>query len=273
MKSLKNKSRLLVESILSDKLLDANTILEDILQEAEEIRENEISDSLGNDVDDSMNVDTEGGEVDEVDDVDDVEGGESIDEPTDGDPTLGDNLNDDLGDESDDENAVGNGELSEMSNDIVEINCEINQKIIGKLYDKISNLKSQLNSLDLDKDEREYISLETKLAYYGNKLEELQSKTNPAIDQSKVEERITIIDKALKTLESEISGSDADAMGEEIKTTEELDEPSGEEPSTDLSGEEETTDDVETDTEVDTETDTETDDGSEESEENMEENI
>jgi hypothetical protein len=270
MKSLKNKSRLLVESILSDKLLDANTILEDILQEAEEIRENEISDSLGNDVDDSMNVDTEGGEAD---DVEDVEGGESIDEPTDGDPTLGDNLNDDLGDESDDENAVGNGELSEMSNDIVEINCEINQKIIGKLYDKISNLKSQLNSLDLDKDEREYISLETKLAYYGNKLEELQSKTNPAIDQSKVEERITIIDKALKTLESEISGSDADAMGEEIKTTEELDEPSGEEPSTDLSGEEETIDDVETDTEVDTETDTETDDGSEESEENMEENI
>jgi hypothetical protein len=257
--------------------LYANTILEDILQEAEGIRETEISDNLGNDVDDSMNANDGNASGDEeiTDDIvsDDETDDETIDEPTDGDPSLGDNLTDDLGDDSDEENMVGNGELSEMSNDIVEINCEINQKIIGKLYDKISNLKSQLNSLDLDKDEREYISLETKLAYYGNKLEELQSKTNPAIDQSKVEERITIIDKALKTLESEISGSDADAMGEEIKTTEELDEPSGEEPSTDLSGEEETTDDVETDTEVDTETDTETDDGSEESEENMEENI
>ena len=126
-----------------------------------------------------------------------------------------------------------------MSNDIVEINCEINQKVIGKLYDKISNMKSQLVSLNLDTDEREYISLETKLSYYGNKLEELQSKTNPAIDQTKVEERISIIDKALKTLESEINGSDTEGMGDEIETTPELDNPSGEEPSNDLSGSEE----------------------------------
>ena len=69
--------------------------------------------------------------------------------------------------------------------------------------------------------------------------QELQSKTNPAIDQTKVEERISIIDKALKTLESEINGSDTEGMGDEIETTPELDNPSGEEPSNDLSGSEE----------------------------------
>ena len=104
--------------------------------------------------------------------------------------------------------AVGEGEMTEMSNDVVEINCEINQKIISKLYDKISNLKTTLNAKDIDHDTREYITLETKLSYYGNKLEELQSKTNPAIDQAKVEERINIIDAALKSLESEIGSSD-----------------------------------------------------------------
>ena len=60
----------------------------------------------------------------------------------------------------------------------------------------------------MDHDTREYITLETKLSYYGNKLEELQSKTNPAIDQTKVEERINKIEAALKTLESEIGSTE-----------------------------------------------------------------
>ena len=120
--------------------------------------------------------------------------------------------------------AVGEGEMTEMSNDVVEINCEVNQKIISKLYDKISNLKTTLNAADMDHDTREYITLETKLSYYGNKLEELQSKTNPAIDQAKVEERINIIDAALKSLESEIGGSDE--VGD-VESTDELDNDEG----------------------------------------------
>lgn len=243
MKTLKDKTKLLVENILGNKLLEANVLLEELIKEAESIREDDISATLNDEAVASDEASSDADETVEEPSSDENEEGEQIDEPTDGDPTLGDNLTDGLtdglADDTDEENSLGNGELSEMSNDIVEINCEINQKIIGKLYDKISNMKSQLVSLNLNTDEREYISLETKLSYYGNKLEELQSKTNPAIDQTKVEERISIIDKALKTLESEINGSDTEGMGDEIETTPELDNPSGEEPSNDLSGSEE----------------------------------
>ena len=239
MKTLKDKTKLLVENILGNKLLEANVLLEELIKEAESIREDDISATLNDEAVASDEASSDADETVKEPSIDENEEAEQINEPTDGDPTLGDNLTDGLADDTDEENSLGNGELSEMSNDIVEINCEINQKIIGKLYDKISNMKSQLVSLNLNTDEREYISLETKLSYYGNKLEELQSKTNPAIDQTKVEERISIIDKALKTLESEINGSDTEGMGDEIETTPELDNPSGEEPSNDLSGSEE----------------------------------
>jgi hypothetical protein len=210
MKNIKDMSRILVEQILSEKYVDANKTLAKLVLEAEEAREEEIATELGDEMSDQVSED-ESTKTDE------------IDEPTDGDPNLGDDLDDDLGTGEDEDAQVGNGELSEMSNDIIEINCEINQKVIDKLYDKVSNLKSQINSLNLDKDEREYIRLETSLSYYGNKLDELQTKTNPAIDQSKVEERLEIISKALKTLESEILGANEDAM-DDVKSTDELDQ-------------------------------------------------
>jgi hypothetical protein len=151
MKNIRDISKILVEQILSEKYVDANNTLTKLIAEAEEIRENEISAELGDEMTDQVDETEETGDLSETDE---------IDEPTDGDPNLGDDLDDDLG--SDEDAQVGNGQLSEMSNDIVEINCEINQKIIDKLYDKVSNLKSQINSLNLDKNEREYISLETK---------------------------------------------------------------------------------------------------------------
>ena len=216
MKSIKDNTKLLVEQILNGNLLDANSTLASLVIETENQREDQIRHTI---------FEAEGDE--EVEDVDDtaeegdeeVEGGEEavdttdIDEPTDGDPSLGDNL-----DNSVEDAAVSEGEMTEMSNDVVEINCEINQKIISKLYDKISNLKTILNSKDMDHDTREYITLETKLSYYGNKLEELQSKTNPAIDQTKVEERITKIEAALASLESEI-GSTSDVPEVEDSVT------------------------------------------------------
>lgn len=165
-----------------------------------------------------------------------------------------------------------------MSNDVVEINCEINQKIISKLYDKISNLKTALNTKDMDHDTREFISLETKLSYYGNKLEELQSKTNPAIDQAKVEERINIIDAALKSLETEIGGSDEVS---DVESTDELDETAAEgdeieetETAAEGEGEEEAETEGETETETQTEGESESNSEGEsegESEEEVEE--
>lgn len=207
MKSLKENSRLLVEQILNERFLDANSTLAKLITEAEENREEEVAESLG--MEDDEDAASEGSE--EEINTDD------IGEPDNGSPNLGDSLDqsvEEAGDQS-----VGEGEMTEMSNDVVEINCEINQKIISKLYDKISNLKTTLNAKDLDHDTREYITLETKLSYYGNKLEELQSKTNPAIDQTKVEERINIIDAALKSLEAEIGGSDEIS---DVESTDEL---------------------------------------------------
>lgn len=249
MKNIRNISKILVEQILSEKYVDANNTLTKLIAEAEEIRENEISAELGDEMSD---------QVDETEETGDSSDTDEIDEPTDGDPNLGDDLDDDLGSGEDEDAQVGNGQLSEMSNDIVEINCEINQKIIDKLYDKVSNLKSQINSLNLDKNEREYISLETKLSYYGNKLDELQTKTNPAIDQSKVEERLEIISNALKSLEAEILGGDSENMGEDVETSEELDSTNGDE------GTEETDDVEETDEASEDESEDESEEESEE---------
>jgi len=224
MKNLRSKTECLVKQILNEDYLDANKTLKSLILEAEEDREQDVADNLEGD---DAELDQETDTTDEEGEFNENEGAEGegededeintdvIDEPSDGDPNLGDALEDDISDQ-----AVSEAEMSEMSNDVVEINCEINQKIISKLYDKISNLKTKLNEMDLEKDSREYITLETKLSYYGNKLEELQTKTNPAIDQAKVEERIQIIDSALKTLESEIGGEDV----EDVKSTDELDE-------------------------------------------------
>ena len=222
MKSLEKNSRLLVEQILKEKFLDANSTLASLITEAEENREEAVENSLNDDgLDDTEGAEgaegTEGGDTEQVNT-------DGIDEPSDGGPALGDSLDQSIEDAGD--QAVGEGEMTEMSNDVVEINCEVNQKIISKLYDKISNLKTTLNAADMDHDTREYITLETKLSYYGNKLEELQSKTNPAIDQAKVEERINIIDAALKSLESEIGGSDE--VGD-VESTDELDNDEGDE--------------------------------------------
>ena len=214
-KDLRANAKRLVEEIINEDFLSANETLGKLILEAEENREADVADDIDDTGDDTGDEAAEGG--DEA-----AEGGEEevntdgIDEPTDGDPNLGDALEDDISDQ-----AVGEAEMSEMSNDVVEISCEINQKIISKLYDKISNLKTALNEKDMDQDGREYVTLETKLSYYGNKLEELQTKTNPAIDQKKVEERIQIIDDALKTLESEIQGDSSEV--EDVKTNEQLD--------------------------------------------------
>jgi len=249
MKSIKDNTKLLVEQILNGNLLDANSTLASLVIEAENQRENQIRQTIFEaEGDEAEADDTEAVEDDVADEApadDTEEGGDEaidttdIDEPTDGDPNLGDSL-----DNSVEDAAVSEGEMTEMSNDVVEINCEINQKIISKLYDKISNLKTTLNSKDMDHDTREYITLETKLSYYGNKLEELQSKTNPAIDQTKVEERINKIEAALKTLESEIGSTeevpevddsieaaegDVDDLGDTTETAAEAEEGEAEE--------------------------------------------
>lgn len=259
MNTIKNQSKLLVEQILNGNLLDAGTTLSSLISEAEKQRELKIQSIILEDESDDASAETAEAE----DDSETTEGDEStegndeeintdsIDEPTDGDPSLGDNLESGVEDES----SVSEGEMTEISNDIVEITCEVNQKLISKLYDKISNLKTKLNGKDLDHDTREYITLETKLSYYGNKLEELQSKTNPAIDQSKVEERITKIDAALKSLETEIGGTEVDDVdpSSEEADTESVDD-LGDDAESSVKENEEAEDDSESESESEQET-------------------
>lgn len=90
MKSLKEKSRLLVEQILSESFLDANSTLASLIMEAEENREEEVGDSLGDE-----GVGDEAGE-EGTDEATAEEGEEintdGIDEPSNGSPNLGDSL-------------------------------------------------------------------------------------------------------------------------------------------------------------------------------------
>ncbi len=243
MKSLRSKSKILVEQILNENFLNANETLQTLINEAEENREEEVDQTLGSDEDLEGNTGNDSEETINTD---------GIDEPSNGSPNLGDSLDQSVEDSDSEDQSVDEGEMTEMSNDIVKINCEINQKVISMLFDKIANLKTILNAKDIDHDTREYIALETKLSYYGDKLETLQSNANPAIEQDKVEERLNIIEAALKSLEAEIGGSnevtdvkssadldEAEAEGEEPEEPEEPEEGGTEEGGTEEGGTEE----------------------------------
>lgn len=211
MKTIKSKSRRLVQQILSEEFLEANDTLVSLLTEAEQDREDTIS---------GQTLDQEDAETDQTQTNDanlqsNQPSLDQIDQPSDGSPNLGDSL-----DNSFQDNSISQGESDEMTNDVIEIKCEVNQKIISKLCDKIANLKTALISKQLDKDSREYITLETSLAYYGNHLSQLQTKTNQAIDQDKVQQKIEIISAALKTLETQIGTGPTDVS--DVQSTAEL---------------------------------------------------
>ena len=221
-KQIRSKCKLLVESILSENLVDANELLKKLLNEMEEKREYDALRLISEQ--DEEGGDDEGGAPEDADtDLDeaDEEGGDEGDEDGE-DPGLGDDLEDAQGDdgEEEDENAVGNAKLAEMGNDQVELQCEINEKMISIYTDKLSNLKTQLNAMGLDKQEREYVTFEMQISYYSKKLRELQDKCEVTVDQDEVKERLDIIEDAIKTLESQISSGDVP----DVKSTEDLDE-------------------------------------------------
>ena len=236
MSKMKNKIKkgcqLLVESILKEELIDANDILKNLVALIEEQRENEITnlvleqDEGGDDAaaeedeggDDAAAEEDEGGDEggdDEVSEDEDPEGGDT---------SLGENLGDaqDGEDEEgeDAENMVGNAKLTELGNDEIELNCQINEKMISLYSDRLANLKTALNALGLEKEEREYITLEMQISYYSKKLRDLQDKCEITVDQNEVKERLDIIEKAIKTLEAQINEKGGGA--DDVKSTEEL---------------------------------------------------
>ncbi len=251
-----NSYRLLVENILKGDYVTSNNMLVKILQEAEAKREDYIEKLVLEQEEETEEepVETAGGDSlegapgetvapdqgEEAEEV--IDGGE----PEDNDTDLGDDLEDATGEEGEEEtdtdeieNAVGNAKLTELGDDQVKINCKINLKMISIQSDRLANLKTQLNAMGLEKDEREYVTLDTTIGYYASQLRKLQDKCDVTSDQDEVAERLKIIDKAIQTLESQVSANDDGSTNgvPNVKTTEELNEETPEN--------EETTDDTE----------------------------
>ena len=208
--NLREKSRLLVEHILNKNFLEANSVLEKLISEAEEDRENEVSEEFGFDTE-------EGGDVTPNDGGEDVQ----LDASPEG---------------------MSDEDATKAVDDAVEIACQINTKIVAKLFDKVSALKQDLDNANLDQDSREFIKFDTSITYYSDKLQDLQGKTNPGVDQAKVEEALNKIDTSLEQLKGEIGGGSSNddmdvASPEQIASTGE----DQEEGSTEGAGEESST--------------------------------
>lgn len=193
--NLREKSRLLVEHVLNKEFLAANSVLEKLIAEAEEDRENEVSEEFG---------------------FDSEEGGKET--PNDG----GDDTQLDGSSEESSEESISDKDADKVVDDTIEIACQINAKIIAKLFDKISALKQALDNADLDQDSREFIKFDTSITYYSDKLQDLQGKTNPGVDQSKVEEALNKIDTSLDQLKGELGGS-SDENTADVASPEEID--------------------------------------------------
>lgn len=179
--NLREKSRLLVEHILNKDFLEANSVLEKLISEAEEDRENAVSAEFG---------------------FESEEGGDET--PNDG----GEDVQLDASPEG-----MSDEDATKTVDDAIEIECQINAKIVAKLFDKVSSLKQDLDNANLDQDSREFIKFDTSITYYSDKLQDLQGKTNPGVDQAKVEEALNKIGTSLDQLKGEIgSGSSDDSI-------------------------------------------------------------
>jgi hypothetical protein len=195
---LRKQSKLLVESILDKDPITANSIFQRLILEAEEEREDDVLTELGlDDAEDTSSDDTEN-----TDDLglDDGEGGEDTDDAE---------AAADLG-MTDDVESMNAEETDNTVDDIVEINCQINAKLISNLFDKIAELKTQLGGLGLDESSREYLNYDVAIQYYSDKLQELQGKTNPGIDQTKVQTAIDKIEAAIQELSGKVGGGSTD---------------------------------------------------------------
>lgn len=177
----RKQSELLIEHILNKDPISANNIFQKLIMEAEEEREDDVMAELGFDDDsdgEEEPEDTENGEFG-MDDSETVEG-------------------------------LNAEETDSKVDDIIEINCQINAKMISNLFDQIAELKNQIEGLGLDPNSREYLKYDVTIQYYSDKLQDLQNKTNPGIDQAKVEEALDKITTAIEQLQGEIGGSTGD---------------------------------------------------------------
>lgn len=189
-KNIRKDAKLLVEHILEKDPISANSVFQRLILEAEEAREEEVIEELDLDADD---IDT-----DEEADVEETEiGNDSIE-------------------------GLDSEEADRIVDDVVEINCQINAKLISILFDKIANIRTAIQELGLDPESREYIKYDETINYYSDKLQDLQNKTNPGVDQSKVSSAVDKLKSRLEELSSDIGIVDSDDFIDDIASPEEI---------------------------------------------------
>ena len=214
--SIREQSRLLVQSILNKQTLSANKILDRLIAEAEQQREKAIQklilqqdEELDEDGDEDLDLDDEGGDEDLQD---------------------GDDSGDDLEDQ---EEEVTQADVDNKVDDALQIQCEINAKRITSMFDTIAELKQALDEKGLDVNSKEYIKSEVSIQYYSDKLQEFQGKTNPGVDQAKLEEALDKIFEALEQLKGQLGVQGGEDVDTDIDSPEEasgdVDEDTGDE--------------------------------------------
>jgi hypothetical protein len=232
---LRDKSKLLVEHIINNNNVDAESLFKTLITEIEarrelnikkhsklilEAEEDELDMDLDMDLEEDSEAnaegdsegDTEDTEVDFEDDLGDLEAEEDIESTAEDIDANGDIEGDAEADAE---------EIVDTTNDITDINCEVNSKVISILFDKLAEIKSKVNALNLDPSTREAIKYSVTIEYYSDKLLDLQSKTTPETDQSRVEEALNAIEKSLDSLLSELGANDSEEF-DEVKTPEEV---------------------------------------------------
>lgn len=226
--SIHQQAKLLVQNILNKDGLSANKILQKLIAEAQAEREASIRkilfeqdqlDDLGGD--DQDLGDEEGGD-DAQGDQEDLDGQES-----------GQDL------DGEGEEGVDEAQVDNKIDDALQIQCQINAKRIANMFDTIAELKQALEDKGLDVNSKEYIKSDVSIAYYSDKLQEFQGKTNPGVDQAKLEEALDKIFEALEQLKGQLgveSGQDVDT---DVDTPEEAAGDQGEEAAEDTEGEDE----------------------------------
>lgn len=207
--SIREQSRLLVQSILNKQTLSANEILDKLIAEAEQQREKTIQKLIfQQDEESDEGLDDEGGDEDL--DLDDEGGDEDLQD------------GDDSGDELDgQEEETSQADVDNKVDDALQIQCEINAKRITSMFDSIAELKQALDEKGLDVNSKEYIKSEVSIQYYSDKLQEFQGKTNPGVDQAKLEEALDKIFEALEQLKGQLGVQGGEDVDTDIDSPEE----------------------------------------------------
>lgn len=204
--SIREQSKLLVQSILNKQTLSANKILQKLIAQAQLARENAIQKLISQqDQLDDEDTDLDEGNDDLEDDAEDT-----------GDDEDSDESEEDGGQDQADESQIDN-----KVDDALQIQCEINAKRITAMFDTIAALKQALDEKGLDVNSKEYIKSEVSIQYYSDKLQEFQGKTNPGVDQSKLEEALDKIFDALEQLKGQLGVDESSDVDTAVESPEE----------------------------------------------------